>query len=48
MVWAQENADQYLRYSEPSVDKVAIKAAIKNGEHFEHAKLVDNISVVIK
>jgi hypothetical protein len=40
--------DDYLRYSAPTPDKVAITAAIKDGISIEGAELVDSISMTIK
>ena len=40
--------DDYLRYSQPTADKAAIKAAIKDGISIEGAELVDSVSMTIK
>ena len=40
--------DDYLRKVEPSPDKTAIKAAIKSGQVFAWAKLVEAQSLIIK
>ena len=40
--------DDYLRYSAPTADKEAIKAAIKDGISIEGAELVDSVSMMIK
>ena len=40
--------DDYLRYSAPTADKTAIKAAIKDGLVIEGVELVDSISMTIK
>lgn len=40
--------DDYLRYSAPTADKTAIKAAIKDGLTIEGAELVDSITMSIK
>ena len=40
--------DDYLRYSTPTADKTAIKAAIKDGISIEGAELVDSVSMTIK
>ena len=40
--------DDYLRYSAPTADKTAIKAAIKDGLIIEGAELVDSVSMTIK
>lgn len=40
--------DDYLKYSQPTADKIAIKAAIKDGLKIEGAELVDSVSMTIK
>ena len=40
--------EEYVRYSEPTPDKKAIKAAIESGENIEGAEIVENISTIIK
>jgi hypothetical protein len=40
--------DDYLRYSKPTADKTAIKAAIKDGINIEGAELVDSVTMSIK
>lgn len=40
--------DDYLRYSAPTADKAAIKAAIKDGISIEGAELVDSVTMSIK
>lgn len=45
-IWALN--ENYLKYSEPTADKAAIKAAIKAGETVEGAKLVEGISMTVK
>lgn len=40
--------DDYLKYSEPTADKAAIKAAIKDGLTIEGAELVDSVTMSIK
>lgn len=40
--------DDYLRYSAPTADKTAIKAAIKDGIMVEGAELIDGITMSIK
>lgn len=40
--------DDYLRYSAPTADKAAIKAAIKDGIDIEGAELVDSVTMSIK
>lgn len=38
----------YLKYAEPTADKIAIKQAIKSGKEVEGAELVDKLSLSIK
>lgn len=45
-IWAL--GEDFLKYSEPTPDKAAIKAAIKAGQEVKGAELVENISVSIK
>lgn len=40
--------NRYLKYSEPTVDKLAIKAALKNGKEVSGAQLVKKSSLIIK
>lgn len=40
--------DDYLRYSKPTADKTAIKAAIKDGIIIAGAELVDSVTMSIK
>lgn len=40
--------DDYLRYSLPTADKAAIKAAIKDGLTVEGAELIDSMTMSIK
>ena len=40
--------NRYLKYSEPTVDKLAIKAAIKGGKEISGAQLVKKSSLIIK
>lgn len=46
--WAKEHAGGLLKYSEPCVDKTAIKTAITNGETVEMARVVENQNIQIK
>lgn len=46
--WAREHADNLLKFSEPSVDKTAVKEAIASGAEFEHARMVENLNIQIK
>lgn len=46
-----ENAvipEEYLKYKEPDVDKVGLKAAIKKGMHFEGVSVIENQNIQIK
>ena len=40
--------DDYLKYSQPTADKAAIKAAIKDGLTIDGAELVDSVTMSIK
>ena len=40
--------DQFKRYTEPTVDKIAIKKAIADGEKVEGASLTYSTSIIIK
>lgn len=40
--------DQYLRYQDPELDKVAVKEAIKSGTEIPGLSLAENISIQIK
>ena len=40
--------DEYLKFKEPDVDKMAIKQAMKQGKEFEGVELVTNYSMQIK
>ena len=47
--WAMENdADMYLRYKAPEVDKPAVTNALKQGADIPHAALVQRQSMTIK
>lgn len=47
--WAQENGrDDLLRYSEPEISKVELRAALASGEAIEGAELVHGQSMQIK
>lgn len=45
-IW--ELNEDYVKYSDPTPDKAAIKRAIKAGEDVKGAKLIDDISISIK
>lgn len=40
--------EDYLKYSDPTPDKKALKAALDSGETIEGAEIVENISTIIK
>lgn len=47
--WAQENGrDDLLRYSDPEISKVELRAALASGEAIEGAELVHGQSMQIK
>lgn len=46
--WAKEHAEQFLKYSEPGIDKAAIKIALASGETVAFAKMVENQNIQIK
>lgn len=45
-IW--ELCEDFVKYSDPTPDKAAIKRAIKAGEDVKGAKLIDDISISIK
>ena len=45
-IW--ELNEDFVKYSDPTPDKAAIKRAIKAGEEVNGAKLIDDISISIK
>lgn len=45
-IW--ELNEDFVKYSDPTPDKAAIKRAIKAGEDVKGAKLIDDISISIK
>ena len=45
--WAVRFGEEYLRFKDPEVDKVALKEALEKGE-VPHAALVERVGVVIK
>ena len=45
-IW--ELNEDYVKYSDPTPDKAAIKRAIKAGEDVKGAKLIDDISMTVK
>lgn len=45
-IW--ELNENFVKYSDPTPDKAAIKRAIKAGEDVKGAKLIDDISMTIK
>jgi hypothetical protein len=40
--------DDYMKIKAPEVDKVALKAAIKNGNHFDGVEIVEKQNIQIK
>lgn len=40
--------DEYLKYNEPSVDKMAIKAAMKQGKTFDGIAIIEKQNIQIK
>lgn len=46
--WAKENNCDYLRFSEPEVNKIAVKKALQSGEEIPGASLIRTASVIIK
>lgn len=46
--WAKNNDPNYLKFGKPTIDKTAIKNAIKGGETIEGAQLVKTPYVTIK
>ena len=46
--WAERNGDQYLRYSEPEINKVEVKRALDAGEELPGAHIVSNVSTLIR
>ena len=48
LTWAMMNDETLLKYKNPEPDKTKIKAEIKAGKEFEHARLVTNLNPQIK
>lgn len=46
--WARMNNDDLLTYKAPTIDKTAVKAAIKNGMQFDGVRLENCINPQIK
>ena len=40
--------DEYLRFKEPEIDKTALKAALKEGFHFEGVTLGEKLNIQIR
>ena len=40
--------DEFLKYKEPDVDKVALKAAVKSGAYVVGVDIVENLNIQIK
>lgn len=47
ILWAKEN-NEFLRWKEPEVDKVALKDAIKQGKEVPFARIVEKESMTVK
>lgn len=48
ITWAQENADELLRYKPPEIDKTAVKNYLKDGGKLDGVTLERSKSVIIK
>jgi hypothetical protein len=48
LIWARENADEFLKWKEPEPDKLKIKEHLKNGGKLEHAELIQTSRLEIK
>ena len=48
VAWAQTHAADLLTYKEPTPNRTAIKAALKDGREIEHAEIVTNESLQVK
>lgn len=46
--WAAENRDDLLTYKQPTINKTAIKAAIKDGANIAGAQIVEKQNIQIK
>lgn len=46
--WAAENRDDLLTYKQPTINKTAIKAAIKEGANIAGAQIVEKQNIQIK
>lgn len=46
--WAKANADHLLKFAEPTVDKTAVRDAIKSGAVLDGARLVESQNIQIK
>lgn len=46
--WAKANGKDYLKFTEPTADKTAIKKALASGEVIEHASLEERYNLQIK
>ena len=49
--WCKDDLEagmEFLRFKEPEVDKAAVKEALKAGQEFSYARLIENISMTIK
>lgn len=48
IAWAQENADELLRYKPPEIDKTAVKKFLQDGGELDGVTLERSKSVIIK
>lgn len=48
VAWAEEHADDLLTFKEPTPNRTAIKAALKDGREIQHAEIVTNESLQVK
>lgn len=46
--WAKTHADHFLKYTEPGIDKTAIKSALMTGAELKMARIVENHNIQIK
>ena len=47
--WAHTSGnEELLRYKEPEVNKTAVKERLAGGEEFDFARLVQNVSILVK
>ena len=46
--WAEQNAEEFLKFKGPEPDKTAIKEALKSGKTVEHAQIIERQNLQIK